>query len=64
MVDGSPESDLWLRKLVERSPLLADRALRRHWRNLIPWLPIAARYELAAVLLDFERAVAPPSVSA
>jgi hypothetical protein len=64
MVDGSPESDLWLRELVERSALLADRALRRHWRHVIPWLPTPARYELAATLLDFERAVPPTRISA
>jgi len=34
--------------LVQRSPLLLDPALRRHWRLLVPWLPVAARYELAA----------------
>jgi hypothetical protein len=56
MIDGSPENDLWLGELVERSPLLPDAVLRRHWRNVIPWLPIAARYELAAILLESNRA--------
>jgi hypothetical protein len=58
MTDGSPENDLWLGELVERSPLLPDAVLRRHWRNVIPWLPIAARYELAAILLESNRALA------
>ena len=53
---SSPENDAWLEALVERSPLLPDAALRRHWRLLVPWLPVAARYELAAILLDIERA--------
>ena len=35
---------------------LPEAALRRHWRLLVPWLPIAARYELAAILLEIERA--------
>jgi hypothetical protein len=56
MTDGSPENDLWLGELVERSPLLPDAVLRRHWRNVIPWLPIAVRYELAAILLESNRA--------
>jgi hypothetical protein len=54
--DASPENDAWLRELVQRSPLLPDPALRRYWRLLVPWLPVAARYELAAILLDIERA--------
>jgi hypothetical protein len=61
MTDGSPEDDLWLGQLVEHSPLLPDAALRRHWRQVIPWLSIPARYELAAILLeipDIDRAVA------
>ncbi len=58
MAEGSPENDAWLRDLVKRSPLLPDAALRRHWQRLVPWLPIAARYELAAILLDVDRAVA------
>jgi hypothetical protein len=58
MTETSPENDAWLQDLVKRSPLLADAVLRRHWRVLVPWLPIAARYELAAILLEVERAVA------
>jgi hypothetical protein len=58
MTDGSPEDDRWLQQLVERSPVLPDRALRRHWQRVIPWLPMAARYELAAILLDIDRSVA------
>jgi hypothetical protein len=57
MTDGSPENDDWLHELVKRSPLLPDETLRRHWQHVIPWLPIAARYELAAILLDVDRAV-------
>jgi hypothetical protein len=56
MTDASPENDVWLRDLVQRSPLLPDASLRRHWQLLVPWLPIAARYELAAILLEIERA--------
>jgi hypothetical protein len=56
MTDGSPENDKWLQQLVNRSPLVPDIGLRRHWQNLIPWLPTPARYELAAILLDFDRA--------
>jgi len=60
MTDGSPspENDTWLRDLVRRTPILPDAALRGHWIQVIPWLPIAARYELAAILLDVERATA------
>jgi hypothetical protein len=39
-----------LRLLVERSPLLPDADLRTHWLRLIPWLPAAARFELAEIL--------------
>jgi hypothetical protein len=58
LAEASPENDTWLRELVERSPLLPDAALRRHWRHLVPWLPVAARYELAAILLEVDRAAA------
>jgi hypothetical protein len=58
MTETSPENDAWLETLVQRSPLLPDPALRRHWQRLVPWLPVAARYELAAILLEIERAVA------
>jgi hypothetical protein len=54
MTDGSPESVRWLRQLIDRSPLLPDAALRRHWREVIPFLPTASRYELAAILVDVE----------
>jgi hypothetical protein len=57
MTDAFPEKDAWLRALVDRSPLLADRKLRQHWRVVIPWLPTAARYELAAILLEIEHRV-------
>ena len=53
----APESDAWLEALIERSPLLPDAALRRHWRTLIPWLPNELRYELAGALLETERAL-------
>ncbi len=58
VAEASPENDVWLQDLVRRSPLVPDRALRRHWQRVVPWLPIAARYELAAILLDIERALA------
>jgi hypothetical protein len=54
MTDASPENDTWLRDLVDRSPLLPERVLRQHWRNVIPRLPNQARYELAAILLEVE----------
>ncbi|MBV8716463.1 MAG: hypothetical protein JO318_01585 [Chloroflexi bacterium] len=43
-----------LRLLIKRSPLLPESALRRHWQNVLEWLPPAARYELADILLSFE----------
>jgi hypothetical protein len=55
--DGSPENDRWLIDLVVRSPVLPDAALRRHWVRVIPWLPVVARYELAAILLGVDRAL-------
>ena len=58
MTDGSPENDEWLLALLKRSPLLADPEPRRHWQRVVPWLPVAARYELAAILLDIDRAIA------
>jgi hypothetical protein len=58
MADGSPDDDAWLAALVERSPLLPDPALRHHWQTLLPWLPAAARYELAAILVQVERQAA------
>jgi hypothetical protein len=57
MPDGSPESDAWLRKLIDRSPLLPEASLRSHWRRVIPSLPTALRYELAAVLLEVEHSL-------
>ena len=54
----SPENDAWLRALVQRSPLLPEAALKRHWKNIVPALPIAARYELAAILVGVERDLA------
>jgi hypothetical protein len=58
MTDASPENDDWLRALIDRSPVLADAAIKRHWRTLVPWLPTQARYKLAAILLDVELAFA------
>src|SRR5262249_9895616 len=56
----SPESahtdDSWLDGLIARSPALANAALRRHWRRVLPWLPAAAREELADILLEIEQA--------
>ncbi|MDQ6673626.1 MAG: hypothetical protein M3069_23270 [Chloroflexota bacterium] len=54
MHDGSPESDAWLAALVDRSALVPEASLRRHWRSVIPWLPITLRYELAAILVEIE----------
>jgi hypothetical protein len=50
MPEPSPADTDWLQTLIERSPLLPDTALRAHWIRVLPWLPIAARYELAATL--------------
>jgi hypothetical protein len=58
MTDASPESDDWLGQLIERSPLLPDAAIKRHWRAVVPRLPTPARYALAAILLEVEIAVA------
>jgi hypothetical protein len=58
MIEGSPESDAWLRKLIGRSPLLPDASLRRHWGTVTPWLPVALRYELAAILAEVEQSLA------
>jgi hypothetical protein len=56
MAPESADSDnAWLDGLIARSPALADAALRRHWRRLVPWLPPAARDELADILLEFEQ---------
>jgi hypothetical protein len=55
MADVAPDNDAWLSRLIDRSPLLPDASLRRHWRRVIPALPVALRYELAAILLDIER---------
>ncbi|HEY1295407.1 MAG TPA: hypothetical protein VGJ60_20205 [Chloroflexota bacterium] len=56
LAEDQVERDEWLCALIERSPVLADAALRRHWSELVPWLPPAARYELAGILLEFEQA--------
>lgn len=56
--ETSPENDAYLRRLIDRSPLLADPTLRRHWKRVAPVLSIAARYELAAILVRVERHVA------
>jgi hypothetical protein len=58
MTEASPANDAWLADLVERSPLLPERRLRRRWQKLIPWLPADLRYELAAILLEAEQAPA------
>jgi len=58
MSDGSPESDDWLGTLLDRSALVPDASLRRHWRRVMPWLPTALRYELAAILLEVEQSLA------
>jgi len=58
MGEGSPESDDWLAALVERSPLVPEASLRRHWRRVIPRLPTPLRYELAAILVEIEHTLA------
>jgi hypothetical protein len=55
MTVESPEDDVWLRALVDRSPLLPNAALKRHWKRIVPALPVPARYELAAILVGVER---------
>jgi hypothetical protein len=60
MPEASPENANWLKELVTRSALLPDPRLRAHWQRIVPWLPTAARYELAATLLDAERWLAEP----
>jgi hypothetical protein len=52
---GSPDDVEWLRRLIDRSPLLPEAALRRHWSVVAPWLSQAGRYELAAALLAAEQ---------
>ena len=52
----APDDAEWLRKLVRRSPLLADRAMRQHWERVLPVLQAPERYTLAAILLDIEHA--------
>jgi hypothetical protein len=54
--EPAASDDAWLEGLIARSPALADGAVRRHWRRLVPWLPAAAREELADILLEFEQA--------
>jgi hypothetical protein len=58
MSEPSPEDPAWLQTLVEGTPLLPDPGLREHWTRVIPWLPIAARYELAATLREVEHHLA------
>jgi hypothetical protein len=53
----APDSDAWLETLIERSPLLPDPDLQRHWRTLIPWLSPELRYQLAGTLIEAERAL-------
>jgi hypothetical protein len=54
--DGEVARDDWLAALIARSPVLTDLQVRRHWQRLVPWLPTAAREELAGILLDVEQA--------
>jgi hypothetical protein len=49
-----------LHALVERSPLLPDPSLRRHWVRVIAWLPQAARYELWEILGEFDAVTLEP----
>jgi hypothetical protein len=57
MTEGGPDDLAWLSALVERSALLPDPQLQRHWRRVLPWLSRAQRYELAATLLSMEQVV-------
>jgi hypothetical protein len=54
MPEASPEDPAWLQTLVQQTPLLPDPGLRAHWIRVIPWLGVAARYELAAALRAVE----------
>ena len=54
--EAAPDEPDWLREAVRRSPLLPERALRWHWERVIPFLPTAERYALAAILLEVEHA--------
>ena len=56
LADGEVGRDDWLAALIARSPVLTDAPVRRHWQRLVPWLPAAAREELASILLDVEQA--------
>jgi hypothetical protein len=57
MPADSPDDLDWLARLLDRSPLGLDATVRGHWRRLLPWLSADARYELAAILRELERAV-------
>jgi hypothetical protein len=57
MSEGSPEDDSWLEDLIARSSLIPDPRLRHHWCRVVHWLPVATRYELAAILLDVEQSL-------
>jgi hypothetical protein len=52
MID--PANTDWLCALVNRSALVPEAALRRHWHRVIPFMSTDQRYELAAVLLEAE----------
>jgi hypothetical protein len=56
LLEEEVDSDALLGSLIARSPMLADPQVRRHWLHLVPWLPQAAREELAGILLDVEQA--------
>ena len=56
MVEASPQDVEWLSQLVRRSPILHDKAIRRHWQKIIPWLSLEHRYVLAAILMEIENA--------
>jgi hypothetical protein len=53
---ADPQDAAWLSALVARSPLLPEAVLRKHWQEVIDWLPPAARHELADILLAAEEA--------
>jgi hypothetical protein len=56
-VAPAPDDAHYLRRLLQRSPLLPEPRLRQHWQHLVPWLSPAERYELAGILLEAEQTV-------
>jgi len=55
-IDALVDDPRKLDELIARSPLLPEATLRQHWQSLVAHLPLAARHELAEILLDVEQA--------